>query len=109
MVRAAIKNANMDEKIVQWEEAIDKDPVLRNDPVLLQAVIEFKRHKQINDKLWTDDRKSCHCDVHQKPNILFENGTVYRRQDRAFGSQYRCQEDLVRSAVTLTLRSILFR
>ncbi len=54
MVRAAIKNANMDEKIVQWEEAIDKDPVLRNDPVLLQAVIEFKRHKQINDKLWME-------------------------------------------------------
>jgi hypothetical protein len=50
----SIKTADMDQKIIQWEEAIDKDPVLRNDPVLLQAVVEFKRHKQINDKLWNE-------------------------------------------------------
>jgi hypothetical protein len=54
MVRMSIKTADMDQKIIQWEEAIDKDPVLRNDPVLLQAVVEFKRHKQINDKLWNE-------------------------------------------------------
>lgn len=54
MVRMSIKNADMDEKIVLWEKAIDNDPVLRNDPVLLQAVLEFKRHKQINDKLWSE-------------------------------------------------------